>query len=233
MQKSKRRAGQNIRGLAIKRRMQAIISFISAVFLISLPFILQTILGDLPNRLSTASNSQQLSALKLPPSLYLLFAIVSLGSMINGMYWWKRANQADQGAKGEEDVSKTLAELELVGWQLEYNINLGKGIGDADIFCLSPRRHAYVIDVKSHRGTVVADGHYLYRQIGHRKYQFEKDFLKQVMRQALRLKEQRNLKYVTPIVVFSDAKVSVKAGKLKNVYVAEKSRLPDLLKRLG
>jgi len=54
-----------------------------------------------------------------------------------------------------------------------------------------------------------------------------------VLKQALQVKEQKNLNFVTPIVAFSNAKILVPTGKLKKVYVVEKSRLVTLLKSLG
>ena len=159
--------------------------------------------------------------------------MTSLGAIANGLYWWRRANHADQGARGEEDVALALAGLIASGWQVEYNVRLGKGLGDADVVCLSPRQNAYAIDVKSHRGRVLADGQQLYRMMGQQKYSFEKDFLKQVKRQALVLKQQRNWRFVTPIVAFSQAHVAASISQVQRVYVVEKARLPALLKQLG
>ena len=64
--------------------------------------------------------------------------------------------------------------------------------------------------------------------MGKNRYSFEKNFLAQVMKQAFQIKQQKNLDFVTPIIVFSQARVSV-SGKLKGVYVVEKARLITLL----
>ena len=162
-----------------------------------------------------------------------MFVIASLGAIANGFYWWQRANHADQGARGEEDVAIVLAGLTASGWQIEYNVRLGKGLGDADVVCRSPRQNAYAIDVKSHRGRVVTDGQQLYRMMGQQKYSFEKDFLKQVKRQAVVLKQQRNWRFVTPILAFSQANVAASISQVQGVYVVEKARLSALLKQLG
>jgi hypothetical protein len=69
--------------------------------------------------------------------------------------------------------------------------------------------------------------------VGKTNYPFEKNFIDQAIKQALQVKKQKNLSFVTPIVAFSDAKVSVPTGKFKNVYVVEKSRLVSLLNSLG
>ena len=66
--------------------------------------------------------------------------------------------------------------------------------------------------------------------MGKKSYPFEKNFLNQVMKQALQIKQQRNLDFVTPIVAFSNAKVLVPPGKIKNVYVVERLRLVPLLR---
>lgn len=54
-------------------------------------------------------------------------------------------------------------------------------------------------------------------------YPFEKDCLRQAMKQALQVKEQKVLSFVTPIVVFSQAGVSIEPEKLHGVYGAEKA----------
>lgn len=228
MGSSHRKAGQNIRNLALQRRVKALTAMASAALLIVLPFLLQTLFQELLAQFSRSSSS----ASSLPPIIYVFCLVASLGCLFNGLYWWRRANHADQGAKGEEDIAEAIADLPAAGWTIEYGLRLGKGLGDIDIVCLSPRNKTYVIDVKSHRGRVIADGQKLYRLMGSQKYAFEKDFLKQVMKQAFQVKQQKQLKFVTPIIAFSDAKVQIK-GKIQGVYVVEKSRLSYLLKKLG
>ena len=125
------------------------------------------------------------------------------------------------------------AALEKEGWQIEYGMYLGNKLGDADIVCISPQAKAFVIDVKSHRGKIIVQEKQLARRMGNVIHPFEKDFVSQAMKQALQVKKQKNLKFVTPIVAFSQAKVSVPNGKLQNVYVVEKSRLVGLLKSLN
>ena len=232
MKPSSRKAGQNIRDLALKRRFKAVISFGSAGFLLLLPFMLPHMFGTLLAQLSFSS-AQASRRLEVPPVFYLMLVMASLGAIANGLYWWRRANHADQGAKGEEDIAIALAGLTASGWQIEYNVRLGQGLGDADVVCRSPRHNAYAIDVKSHRGRVVTDGQRLYRMMGQQKYAFEKDFLKQVKRQASVLKQQRDWRFVTPIVAFSQAHVAASISQVQHVYVVEKARLPALLKQLG
>jgi hypothetical protein len=234
MAKSKRRAGQNIRNLAARRRVKAINYFLGAGVVLSVPFLLAK-LGEIALKPLTSLNLAQAKSVSFsfPVIYYAAFFFVALGLSANGMYLWKRANHADQGAKGEEDTAHEMSQLEQEGWQVEYGMRLGNGLGDADIVCISPRNKAYVIDVKSHRGEVITDGKQLQRQMGTETYTFEKNFLAQAMKQALQVKKQKSLSFVTPIVAFSDAKVLVPSGKLQKVYVVSKSKLIPLLKSLG
>ncbi len=232
MGKSGRRAGQNIRQLAFQRRMQAILSFLGAGGLVALPFTVQQGIHHLRSTL-TVNESSTATSVALPPIVYVLVLTLAIAAVANGCYWWQRANRAAQGAQGEEAIGQTLNSLTAAGWQLEYGLRLGKGVGDIDVVCRSPQGKAYVIDVKSHRGTVRFDGNQLYRQMGSKRYPFEKDFLRQVMKQALQLKQKQGLKFVTPILAFSNAQVAVPKGKLQHVYVVEKARLVALLQKLG
>ncbi len=208
--------------------------FLGAGVILSIPFLLAKV-GEIALKPLASLNSAQAKSVSFsfPLIYYAVFFLVALGLTANGMYLWKRANHADQGAKGEEDTAHEMSQLEQEGWQIEYGVRLGNKLGDADIVCISPQNKAYVIDVKSHRGEVIADGKQLQRRMGAETYSFEKNFLFQAMQQALQVKKQKNLSFVTPIVAFSDAKVSVPSGKLQKVYVVSKSRLAPLLKSLG
>jgi hypothetical protein len=207
-------AGRNIRELALNRRIKAISYFISAFFVFLGSFVV-------------------ILNFKFPPIFYLLFIIIALWLIANGAFLWKRANHADQGAKGEEDIAQALSILESQGWQLEYGMRLGNGVGDLDVFCVSPNGKAFAIEVKSHRGEVITDGQELYRRMGNNKYPFEKNFISQTMKQALKIKQQKDLHFVIPILAFSTARVSIQGDKFKNVYIVEKAKLVSLLKSLG
>ncbi|WP_319420731.1 nuclease-related domain-containing protein [Pleurocapsa sp. FMAR1] len=233
MPKLGRQAGQNIRKLALKRRMKAVTSFASAGFVFFLPIFLVKTFDKLLRQLSPNNSSQPQSSLNWSPILYVPFIVIALGLATNAVFLWKQANNADQGAEGEESIGKEISQLEHEGWQVEYGMYLGNKLGDADIVCISPQNKAYVIDVKSHKGKVTTDGKQLYRCMGRTKYPFEKDFIAQTMRQALQVKKQKGFNFVTPILAFSDAKVSLPSEKLRKVYVVEKSKLTSLLKFLG
>ncbi|NJL90171.1 MAG: NERD domain-containing protein [Coleofasciculaceae cyanobacterium SM2_1_6] len=232
MSKSSRKAGRNIRGLAINRRIEAITSFALAGIFLCAPFFVKA-LENYVKQIPSLNLSKTQFALNLPPIVYIFFVVIALLSVAKGIFLWKRANHADQGAKGEEDTAQEISQLEQDGWQVEFNLSLGNRLGDVDIICISPQDKAYSIDVKSHRGEVTTDGKQLYRRWGNTKNSFEKNFLEQAMKQALQVKKQKNLSFVTPIVAFSDAKVTVPAGKVQKVYVVEKSKLVALLKSLG
>ena len=207
-------AGRNIRELALNRRIKAISYFISAFFVFFGSFVV-------------------ILNFKFPPIFYLLFMIIALWLISNGAFLWKRANHADQGAKGEEDIAQALLPLESQGWKLEYGMRLGNGLGDLDVFCVSPQGKAFAIEVKSHRGEVITDGQELFRRMGNKKYPFEKNFIAQAMKQTLKIKQQKDLPFVTPILAFSTARVSIQGDKFKNVYIVEKAKLVSLLKSLG
>jgi hypothetical protein len=233
MVKISRKAGQNIRELAARRRVKAITCFGSAGLVIFIPFFTSRVLEKLLKPLSSLNPSLQQSSSNLPLIFYALFFMIASGLVVNGIALWKRADRADRGAKGEEETAQEMLQLEQEGWQVEYGMRLGNRLGDADIVCTSPRNKSYVIDVKSHKGEVTTDGKQLYRRMGKTTYPFEKDFLAQAMKQALQVKKQKDLSFVTPIVAFSDAKVLIPAGKLQKVYIVEKSKLVSLLKSLG
>jgi Nuclease-related domain len=234
MAKSPRKAGQNIRNLASRRRVKAVNHFFSAGAVLAIPLLLSK-LGEVILKPLSSLNSAHAKpySFSFPPIFYVLFVVIALSLVANGMYLWKRANHADQGAKGGEDTAHEMSKLEQEGWQIEYGMRLGNGLGDADIVCISPQNKAYVIDVKSHRGEVITDGKQLQRRMGAETYTFEKNFLTQAMKQALQVKKQKSLSFVTPIVAFSDAKVSVPSGKLQKVYVVSTSRLIPLIRSLG
>jgi hypothetical protein len=234
MSRASRRAGQNVRELALKRRVKAIGLFASAGLLVFFPFWLVKTFENFTQQISSLNSSQSPTSFNLPPIFYVFFVVMAMGLVANGVFLWKRANHADQGAKGEEDTAQEMLQLEQEGWKVEYGMRLGNRLGDADIVCVSPKNKTFVIDVKSHRGDVTTDGTHLYKRMGKTTYPFKKDFLNQAKKQALQVKKQKNLNhFVTPIISFSRAKVLIPSGKLQNVYIVEKSRLVSLLKSLS
>ena len=232
MPKLRRKGGQNIRELALRRRVKAVGSFIAAGFIVVIPFLLAKTFDKFFKQISSANPAQSQITLNFLPIFYIFFVLMALGLIANGAFLWKRANHADQGAKGEEDIAQALSILESQGWQLEYGMRLGNGVGDLDVFCVSPNGKAFAIEVKSHRGEVITEGQELLRRMGNKKYPFEKNFIAQAMKQALKIKQQKDLPFVTPILAFSTARVSIQGDKFKNVYIVEKAKLVSLLKSL-
>ena len=232
MPKPKGRAGRNIRVLAFSRRFRAVYAFVGAGFIAYVPFALAQVMAVFRS-LFEESSPEAAEAISMPIVMYGVAIAFSIYLIYQGVHLWKSANRADQGAKGEEDVAIALRGLAAEGWQLEYGQRLGKGRGDIDIICVSPRGKTYAVDVKSHRCTVVTDGKKLYRRRGNQQYPFEKDFLAQVTKQALQVKKKRGVKFVTPIVVFSNGKVAIASNKVKHVHVVEKSQLAARLRSLG
>ena len=232
MPKLDRKGGQNIRELAFRRRLKAITSFVTAGSIIVLPLVLTKPFDRLLRQILSGNPSQAQSTLNFLPVFYIFFVLMALGLIANGAFLWKGANHADQGAKGEEDIAQALSILESQGWQLEYGMRLGNGVGDLDVFCVSPNGKAFAIEVKSHRGEVITEGQELLRRMGNKKYPFEKNFIAQAMKQALKIKQQKDLPFVTPILAFSTARVSIQGDKFKNVYIVEKAKLVSLLKSL-
>lgn len=193
--------GQHIRVMALQRRLMAMFLFATAGFLVLLPAILQPI------------------TLESFLVCWFLAAVV----VDKGRYAWRRANQADQGAAGEEAIAQTLMPLQQQGWQIEFGV-VDRSVGDIDVFLVSPQGKAYTIDVKSHRGRVTSDGKQLYRK----GKPFEKDFLAQARRQAATIAKLRQLPFVQPMVVFSNAQVNLDQP-VADVWVVDRA---DLIRRL-
>ena len=127
-----------------------------------------------------------------------------VGAIASGKKEAQSAKNAHQGATAEEDIF-TLVESELVplGWQFRYNEKLAAN-WDIDIVALSPTGKTYIIDVKSHKGTKLVTSDGVYRKYGDTIYQFEKDFLKGILAQAVNLKQRDNLCWVTPLLCFTE-----------------------------
>jgi hypothetical protein len=216
-------AGKNIRKMALQRRFKAIQLLIATALLACLPFAGKAFVHQLALITKTV--------VVMPAWMYLLCFSMAGVTLWSGLHLWKRANHADQGAKGEEDIATLLTPLSNEGWHLEYGIR-DRRLGDIDVFLLSPKSRAYTIDVKAHKGSVRSQDGKLYRQYGQTRYTFEKDFLSQAKQQAIAMKDKKGLRFVTPIVVFSAAKVEVTANPIAHVYVLGKENLLSQLRSL-
>lgn len=161
--------------------------------------------------------------------LYLLYLMYGLGREVDwlpkvlllisvpGAYFSygvekQGAKNAHQGARAEEQVCSMLhTRLTRLGWQFQHNQMLAAK-WDIDIVAYSPSGNTYIIDVKSHRGTKVVTEKKIYKRYGSKTYEFEKDFLKGAMAQALALKKRDNLRFVVPLLCFTDGKLEYTSG---------------------
>ncbi len=230
-----RQAGQNVRQLALKRRVKAILLFGAAGLAIATTVSFHRLYLELLRLAMGTTVQAQVAQSSVISLLYLLTGAIALLCVFGGLHLLQRARHADQGAAAEAAIATLLDPLTVEGWQIEYGLWLGSRLGDADVVCLSPQRRAYVIDVKSHQGRVITDGSQLLREYSAKKKKkpFEKDFLQQAMKQALQVKSQKNWSFVTPILAFSAAQVALPDRKLKGVYVVEAGQLVPLLRSLG
>lgn len=183
------KAGENIRELATQRRTDASKKIGAGIILGLAPVLL--LMVQLPAGISV---------------LILVGCWVTAVVYINkGKYLLLRAKQADQGAVAEENVAQLLKPLEQQGWKIEYNVVLQ--YGDADAFLQAPNGKCFVIDTKSNKGSVFYDGTMLKLRYGKQVHEFpkSKDILKAVKRQALFSKELKKVRFVQPILCFTQA----------------------------
>lgn len=202
------KAGRTIGQLAQERRNKALQQFGTAGVLVLVSIIV----------------SPRLGALGI--LVVLGVGVYSWHLIVEGCKFWKMADRAEQGAKGEEIVGLLLKELEQAGWKIQYNLPIPR-LGDADVFLSSPKDNHFVVDVKSHSGEVFFENGVLKKRFGNTVYSFEKDFLAKVMQQALTVKTIKGLKFVTPILCFTEARLDIGTvnNKARGVYVMKKEAL--------
>jgi hypothetical protein len=209
-------AGKNVRQMAAQRRSEASFRFVLSIVAVFFPLLLPFI--GVP--------------ITAVAGIWVGCLIFSGINFSQAQYLLKRAKHADQGAAGEEAIATILKPLETRGWTIEYGI-LIRSVGDVDVFLLSPQGRAFIIDVKSHWGEVRSDGRKLYRWRKHSTQPFEKDFLTQAKRQAVEMAKLKNLRFVTPMIAFSNARVKVGSNPVAGVYVVSKSTLMPCLRSQG
>lgn len=203
-----RKAGANIRGLALDRKFKATRSFALAAGCVLGPSFLA------------------LQKFPIPAPLY-LFGPAAGGFLVDqGRELLSLAARADQGARGEEEIGKILQQLPS-GWRTEYNRPVF-GVGDVDVIVYSPQGKAWVIDVKSHGGYIYASQVQLKRKLGKNSVPLEKDFITAAKKLAVLVKDADNLQWVTPVICFSSATVQFK-HPVNGVHVVQKSELLEFL----
>ncbi len=162
----------------------------------------------------------------------LIVALIALPSIKDGKQFWKSSQNFDQGAYGEEKTEQVLESLIQSGWIAEYNLRLPQ-VGDIDVWLRSPKGVNFILDVKSHSTEVLLDGDVLKRRYYGKLQDFEKDFLTQIAKEVTAIKKVKKLTNVTPVVVFSNAKVSFSnKKKIRGAYVMELGNLVSGLQEL-
>lgn len=134
--------------------------------------------------------------------------------------------KARSGVEAEDLIAAVLKELPS-DWNVQANLAL-PGCGDADFFIRSPNNRAYVLEVKGHAGKIAVDGAELVRRHGGRKKAFEKNFLEQVTAQSVALQSRFCMK-ITPVLVFTRAKLPWQQKLIKDVVILGKAHLIDFL----
>lgn len=213
------KAGENIRQLARKRKKQARKKFLIASALFVAPVLPYFFFNNIGLALFVHVGCWVYASILFQKGQKLLSA----------------AKRSSQGAEAEVSTALILSELIQEGWKAEYNIPL-KYWGDADAFLCSPKGNYFVVDTKSDGGTVFFDGTRLMKRYGKKIYSFSnnKDILKAVKGQAATLKEIYRVRFVTPILCFTKAKLNIRTidNKIENVYVLNNSSLVRMLRRL-
>ncbi|MBD0307589.1 MAG: NERD domain-containing protein [Microcoleus sp. T1-bin1] len=160
-------------------------------------------------------------------------ALIAIPLIKKGNKFWKSSQIYDQGACGEEKTQQVLESLIQSGWIAEYNLRLPQ-VGDIDVWLRSPKGLNFILDVKSHSTVVQLDGDVLKRlSYDGKLIDFNKDFLAQIAKQVTAIKKAKKLTKVTPVVVFSDAKVILRnKKKIRGAYVMELGNLVSRLQEL-
>jgi len=210
-------AGKPLRRQAKQLRTKALYKYGAATGLVLLPLLVYAVAPFAPLFFFVAA-ALLIGVLTAPPLIE------------DGKTFWKRFKRYDQGACGEEKIQQVLEPLIQSGWIAEYNLIL-REVGDIDVWLRSPKGSNFILEVKSYSKVVLLEGDVLKRQSYDGKLRdFDKDFLEQIAKQVTAIKKAKKLTKVTPVVVFSDAKVILRnKKKIRGAYVME---LGDLVSRL-
>ncbi|MEG4172109.1 MULTISPECIES: NERD domain-containing protein [unclassified Microcoleus] len=211
-------AGKPLRRHAKELRTKALYRYGAATGLVLLPLLVYAVAPFAPLFLVAA---------------ILIAALIALPLIEDGKTFWKSSQRFDQGACGEEKIQQVLKSLIQSGWIAEYNLRLPE-VGDIDVWLRSPKGVNFILDVKSHSTVVQLDGDVLKRlSYDGKLIDFKKDFLAQIANQATAIKKAKKLTKVTPVVVFSDAKVIlINKKKIRGAYVMELGNLVSRLQEL-
>jgi hypothetical protein len=213
-------AGKPLRRHAQQLRTKALYRYGAATGLVLLPLLVYAVAPFAPLFLFLVA-------------ALLIGALIALPLIDDGKTFWKSSQRFDQGACGEEKTQQVLESLIQSGWIAEYNLRLPQ-VGDIDVWLRSPKGLNFILDVKSHSTVVQLDGDVLKRlSYDGKLIDFKKDFLAQIAKQATAIKKAKKLTKVTPVVVFSDAKVILRnKKKIRGAYVMELGNLVSRLQEL-
>ncbi|MEG3926237.1 NERD domain-containing protein [Microcoleus sp. D3_18a_C4] len=213
-------AGKPLRRHAQQLRTKALYRYGAATGLVLLPLLVYAVAPFAPLFLFLVA-------------AILIGALIALPLIEDGKTFWKSSQRFDQGACGEEKIQQVLESLIQSGWIAEYNLRLPE-VGDIDVWLRSPKGVNFILDVKSHSTVVQLDGDVLKRlSYDGKLIDFKKDFLAQIANQATAIKKAKKLTKVTPVVVFSDAKVIlINKKKIRGAYVMELGNLVSRLQEL-
>lgn len=134
------------------------------------------------------------------------------------------------GLAGESSVVALLKDALSDEYSIYCDVIIDPKFGNIDYVVIGPVG-IFTIEVKSHKGEIGFDGQHLTKN----GRQFEKDFLKQAMGQAIHLHDFLLGKlntdiFVKPVIVFSSyAKIHFGFKNIKNVAVIQKHWLVKLL----
>ena len=210
--------GQSTRRMARLRRLKALLSFGLTLFM-----ILQ-------------GHSILSSLLKSDSQAWALSIIVGGLSILVGNYYWRRANQAAQGARAEETVGAILNQLRAYNWTIEHDIPVPRW-GNVDHLAISPSGKYFCIDTKSGKGTIVLKGHELSKQYGRKIYPFPKgkSILKAVKGQAGQLQKSRAVTWVKPVLCFVGSQVdqSILNTKVQGVLLTDVHSIVSILQSMN
>ncbi len=140
----------------------------------------------------------------------------------------KEERRAERGAKAEEQMGTLFDALSDDYWVLN---DVSSGRGNIDHLLVSKTKGIFVIETKSHRGRITADGDGLLLN-GHPT---EKNFINQTLGNCLWLKERMKQTlqtdvWVTGVIVFTNAFVQVQQP-IRGVHVINKGFFERWLER--
>jgi hypothetical protein len=140
----------------------------------------------------------------------------------------KKVRRADRGAEAEEKIGGLLDNLDS---DFEVLHDVDSPFGNIDHLVISRQGGIYLLETKSHRGTITTTD----TQILLNGHDPEKDFVSQALKNSYWLRDEvekvvAQRPWITPVVVFTNAFVK-SAQPVKGVRVINQKYLLNLLKK--